>query len=191
MNLDYLVHDFAHICRKLTKSSKIVLFDLGASLSFHGGLRSPVLSLILLYQKFGLPFDHIYAYEAKQIDPEQVYNDIPVDMLQAYHWYNVPIMNDINSKKNPINLMKKFRHDDLVIVKLDIDSAAVEVSLIKQILNSSQNAEIFIDHLYFEHHVEMKELADAWSHTINGSMKDSLELFQTLRKHGIASHYWV
>jgi hypothetical protein len=191
LNLEYLIHDFAFMCRKLTKVSRLILFDFGASLSFHKDTEPPILSLISLYQKFGMPFDHIYAFEAKEIKPGDVYNDIPEPLLSAYHWYNVPITNDTQSKQNPLHFMKKLHPDDLVIVKLDIDTSTIEVPLAIQILNNTFDMEIIIDQFYFEHHVEMREIAGAWTHTMKGTIKESLELFQNLRKKGIASHFWV
>ena len=41
MNLEYLVHDFQHMCTDLTATSRVMLFDLGASLSFHSDADEP------------------------------------------------------------------------------------------------------------------------------------------------------
>jgi hypothetical protein len=49
--------------------------------------------------------------------------------------------------------------------------------------------ETLIDHFYFEQHVCMSELAPSWG-TMDDSVANSLRLFQTLRKKGIAAHYW-
>jgi glycerophosphoryl diester phosphodiesterase len=191
LNMEYLVHDFAFMCCQLKKESRIVLFDLGASLSFHHGKNSPILELISWYQKFGMPFDHVYAFEAAQQNPDDVYENIPENLLGSYHWYNVPISSNITSKRNPIHIMKNLHPDDLVIVKLDIDTPDVELPLTLQILNNTFDLKLIIDQFYFEHHVEMKEIARAWKDGMKGSIKESLELFQNLRKKGIASHFWV
>jgi hypothetical protein len=89
MSLDYLVHDFEHMCRKLKPTSKRVLIDMGASLSFHGA-DQPIVTLLELYEKFGFEFDHIYGFEMKFTKPEQVFGELlPEKYLPIYHWINV------------------------------------------------------------------------------------------------------
>jgi hypothetical protein len=73
MNLRYLVHDFAAMCRKLKRHSRIVLVDMGASLTFHHDAMSPTIYLTEVYRKFGMPFDHIYAYESTPTAPQKVF----------------------------------------------------------------------------------------------------------------------
>ena len=51
MSLDYLVHDYETMCRNLKPTSKRVLFDLGASLSFHATDQS-IVRLLSEYEKF-------------------------------------------------------------------------------------------------------------------------------------------
>ena len=90
MNLDYLVHDFEAMCHKLKPTSKRVLIDMGASLSFHGASTTPIVELMELYEKFGFNFDHIYAFEVTYTDPKNVYTDLlPEKYMPAYHWINV------------------------------------------------------------------------------------------------------
>ena len=89
MSLDYLVHDFEHMCRKLKPTSKRILIDMGASLSFHGA-DQPIITLLELYEKFGFEFDHIYGFEISFTDPKQVYGTLlPEKYFPTYHWINV------------------------------------------------------------------------------------------------------
>jgi hypothetical protein len=89
MSLDYLVHDYETMCRNLKPTSKRVLFDLGASLAFHG-TDQPIVRLLSEYEKFGFLFDHIFAFEIKFHDPIDVYtNLLPEKYFMAYHWINV------------------------------------------------------------------------------------------------------
>jgi hypothetical protein len=37
-----------------------------------------------MYAKFGLPFDHVYAFEITRIEPEKVYQKID-KLMAAYH----------------------------------------------------------------------------------------------------------
>ena len=89
VTLDYIVHDFETMCLKLKPHSKLILIDAGASLKFHGRLTTPIAQLINTYNRFGFYFDHIYAFEVTQTDPDEVYNDLlPKDYIPSYHWIN-------------------------------------------------------------------------------------------------------
>lgn len=189
LNLDYLVHDFGLMCRQLNGTSKTVFIDLGASLDIHPE-ENPSLQLVNLYHKFGIKFDHYYAFEATAIPPDQVYQKVPKDILTSFHWFNVPAQVDESSMQNPWTaIVSKFNENDLVIVKLDIDTASVEIPLVNQLVQD-KNARI-VDHFYFEHHVRMKQMLNFWRITARGTLKHSLDLFTKLRKAGIAAHSWV
>jgi len=54
MDMSFLIHDFASICQKLKKHSRIVLVDMGASLEFHGKTAPPVY-LASMFRQFGMP----------------------------------------------------------------------------------------------------------------------------------------
>jgi hypothetical protein len=193
LDLHYLVHDFGHMCRQLKRTSRIVLVDMGASLTFHHeyDIDSPALYLASLYRKFGFPFDHIYAYEAKQQDPKLIFSLVPDDMQAAFHWINDAVSPDENSTKNPFSmLINNFNRDDVIVVKLDIDNSRVEMAFAKQLLNDPRLHGL-IDHFYFEHHVFMRELESNWQRTMLGTIGESLELFFNLRAKGVAAHFWV
>ncbi|KAL3927262.1 MAG: hypothetical protein SGBAC_013153 [Bacillariaceae sp.] len=192
LEIDYLVHDFGAICQHLTKHPKArtAFFDLGASLEFHGGVDNPALTLLDLYQRFGVTFDHYYAFEYTPLPPAQVYEKIPEYLLNSYHWYNVPVDADPDKKSNPwTSLLSKFTEDDFVVIKLDIDTRTVEVPLIHQLLQEKYSK--VVDHLYYEDHVRMKHLHRQWGRSAWGTLQDSLDLFTRLRKTGIAAHSWV
>lgn len=96
----------------------------------------------------------------------------------------------VGSKLNPLNsIVSKFNEDDYILVKLDIDTAAVELPLAKQLLEDDSINKL-VDHFYFEHHVFLFELKPFWGRGMKGSIKDSFELMNGLRKKGVASHYW-
>ncbi|CAB9514168.1 expressed unknown protein [Seminavis robusta] len=189
-SIEYLIHDFGQMCRQLKPNSRTVLFDMGASLMFSTKWPSPVLALVALFRKFGIPFDHIYAYEMTKQDPQKVFEMVPDHMSAAYHWINVGVDPDPQSKNNPFNLLlDNFNEDDLVIVKLDIDTPWIEQKLAHQLLADDRLLRI-IDHFYFEHHVNQKELAPYWGR-MGETVEESLTLFQELRKKGVASHFWT
>jgi hypothetical protein len=186
MDFSYIVHDFGRMCRKLNRQSRIVFVDAGASLKTWGAIH-----LIDTYHKFGLPFDHIYAYEIVRTNPRKVFNTIPSHLLPAYHWINVGVDVEPGHRLNPFTMLKdKYDKDDLIIFKLDIDTPSVEMALVKQLLHDDALADL-VDQFYFEHHVYLKELEPYWKANVNGTVKESLDLFQALRKKGVAAHFWI
>lgn len=193
MSLDYLVHDFEAMCLNLKPTSKKVLIDMGASLSFHGNAQ-PIVNLMAVYEKFGFHFDHIYAFEMKFTAPEKVYQELlPEKYFSAYHWINVGVNHQEGHKMNPLNsILQGFDEDDFIVVKLDIDTSSIEVPLAKQLLKGGENGTYhkLIDQFYFEHHVHLGELAGSWGGSMEGTVKDSLELFYGLREKGIPAHFW-
>jgi hypothetical protein len=118
MSLGYLVHDFASYCRSLKPESRIIFLDMGASLDFHGDVESPAVYLTNIYERFGFHWDHIFAYEVTQKNPEDVFERVPQDLLHAYHWINVGVSSDPESKMNPWNmLLRDFNKDDFSTCK--------------------------------------------------------------------------
>ena len=191
LDLSYIVHDFNALCHKLQPNSRIVLIDMGASLQFHDeGYYSngtdqstlPAVYLTELFRKFGMPFDHIYAYEITETKPQTMVESIPEHLRAAYHWINVGVDPAPNSINNPLNLIHNhFNEDDVIIVKLDIDADRIEQQFIQQLLTDERfNITRLIDHFYFEHH-----LGDKYER------KESIDLFARLRERGIPAHYWV
>jgi hypothetical protein len=71
-------------------------------------------------------------------------------------------------------------------------NTSIEMSLAHQLLEGGENGiyHRLIDQFYFEHHVHMAEIAYAWNETMDGTIKDSLDLFTGLREKGIPAHFW-
>lgn len=191
MSMDYLIHDFEAMCHTLRPHSKLVLIDMGASLSFHGGNQQPIQWLLARFKKMGFHFDHIYGFEITYTDPKTVYETLlPSGYFPSYHWINVGVSSDIEGKLNPLHsILKQFEEDDYILVKLDIDTSHIENPLAQQLLEDESYSKL-VDHFYFEHHVHLGELRNYWGRSMNGTVKDSLDLFSQLRQKGIPSHFW-
>ena len=191
MDLSYMVHDFPMMCRTLKTSSRTIFLDIGASLDFHGVSDRPAMYILNLYRKFGFYFDHIYAYEVTPKQASEVFKKVPREYFAAYHWMNVAIENDPQSLLNPLQmLIANFNKDDFVVIKMDIDTSSIEVPLAYQLLQDERLIGL-VDQFYFEHHVHLQELAGAWGATMNGTVSESIHLFQSLRRKGIGAHSWV
>ena len=159
----------------------------GSSPAFHADV-TPAIKLLKLYGQFGIKFDHIYAYE----EPDFVFEQVPPHLHAAYHWINVGVSKDANSPLNPFNmLLESYNEDDLIIVKLDVDTPDLERDLAEQ-LRVNPAIHKLVDHFYFEHHVNQEELAGPWGGTkTKETVQQSMELFRSLRENGVAAHYWV
>lgn len=191
MDMTYMIHDFEAMCRRLKPTSRTILVDMGASLEFHQVGTQPAMYLTELYHKFGFHFDHIYAYEVSPISPQKVFEKLPASLQASYHWINVGVTSDPESKLNPLRLLlDNYNRDDFIVVKLDIDTSAIELPLALQLLEDDRYNNL-IDQFYFEHHVYMQELAGDWGKAMSGSLLDSLNIFSSLRVKGIAAHSWV
>ena len=175
-------------------TSKVVLLDVGASLAFHGGKSNPMLEVMEVYEKFGFHFDHVYAFEVTPLEPKKVFDNLlPEKYLASYHWINTGVTVGESDKMNPLHsILKQFDEDDLIVVKLDIDTPWLELPLVNQLLQGGEDGiyHKLIDQFYFEHHIHLKELKGNWKEKVNGTIYDSLEIFTTLREMGIASHSW-
>jgi hypothetical protein len=163
MEMGYLVHDFASMCRNnLKPTSRTIFVDMGAALDFHADTLSPAVYITKMYQAFGFHFDHIYAYEVRQKDPKDVYSRIPDDLKAAFHWYNVGVNATVDHPNNLLKMiLDKYNEDDFIVVKLDIDSPRIENPMAEYVASGGNNDELarLIDTFYFEHHVHLAELA--------------------------------
>eukprot|EP00536_Pseudo-nitzschia_multiseries_P019672 jgi/Psemu1/299786/fgenesh1_pm.6158_\ len=192
MNLNYLVHDFEAMCEALKPTSKRVFIDMGASLAFHKGGRVPVVTLLKLYERFGFRFDHIYGFEMRFQEPNDVFGKLlPEEYLANYHWINIGVTSEEGHRLNPLHsILSQFNEDDFIVVKLDIDTSSIEYPLAMQILNDSKYHHL-IDQFYFEHHVHLAELKPYWGYrNVKGTVHESLRLFHDMRSKGVPAHFW-
>ena len=123
-----------------------------------------------LYSKFGFKFDHIYAYEISKTEPANVFKQVPDELMASFHWINVGVSSEQGNKLNPFTtLLNNFNQDDFVVVKLDIDTPALENKLAMQLRDDPKLLEL-VDVFYYEHHVKQMELALNWKSRVDGSV---------------------
>ncbi|KAL7479811.1 hypothetical protein ACHAW6_005531 [Cyclotella cf. meneghiniana] len=161
MSMEYLVHDFYSM-----------------------------LYINQIFRRFGFHFDHIYAYEITQVPSARVYELLPNELMGSFHWINVGIDPKPGAKLNPFTIiLDEFDSDDFIVIKLDIDTSAIENRLALQLRNDDRLLEI-VDLFYVEDHRLQEELLPWWGGSANGSIGESLELMAGLRAKGVVSHYW-
>ena len=85
--------------------------------------------------------------------PEILWESFPSHIVNVLQYFNVPADTNPIGKMNPLRLLQEVANvDDFVLFKLDVDHQATELTLIKQILNSTRVSSL-IDELFWEHHV--------------------------------------
>jgi hypothetical protein len=174
------------------RSAQHFLFDLGASLWAEGGGGSSQNELVTAYAKRGIHFDRLICWEAAGHSVEEIYRDVPQNLMGKYTYYNFPVSSDISADGNPLNILKRITTTtDFVVFKLDIDNAPIENDFIHQILADPEIYNL-IDEFIFEHHVNFKPMAGYWGGITNATytLEYSYQVFTALRQRGIRAHGW-
>mmetsp|Transcript_10915 Transcript_10915/g.67427 ORF Transcript_10915/g.67427 Transcript_10915/m.67427 type:complete len:384 (-) Transcript_10915:4391-5542(-) len=171
--------------RRTSEVGKNYLFDIGSNY-FHTSLGS----LLCKYSTVGVGFDKIFAWEAETLNQQSYWDGVPKMLHRRVHFYNVPVSADTMKPGEPLALVTKMaKKDDFVVIKLDIDTPEIEMSIVHSILNHEGLSEL-IDEFFFEYHYESPIMAQYWGHTGEKNLSGALLLFQELRRKGIRAHFW-
>ena len=172
--------------------SKAYYFDLGASLYNSGSGGSSQDWFVETYERRGIRWDGIFAWEVTQHDPVAVWSSIPAHLRPIYHWYDIPTNPDPAHPDNALNhIVRVARPEDFVVLKIDIDNTEVEEALVKQLLFSTRLRGL-VDDFFFEHHVNTPPMHRYWHTEASPQMlADTYRIFSTLRREGIMAHSWV
>ena len=169
------------------------MFDLGASLYTQGWGGASQQWFVDTYRTHGLEFDRILAWEAAPLNPKDIFDQVPPQVMGKLSYFNVPAEIDPEHRNNPLRILRMITHvEDFVVLKIDIDHDEVEHSFIKQIL-SDRTISDRVDELFFEHHVSkspMEHLGWGISKKLN-NITESYQMFTNLRALGIRAHSWV
>lgn len=177
----------------LSKPSKrVILFDLGCTRwadKEMPGLRW----LHDTYSALGLVFTDIFAWEANPERSKGFFDDMPPEVKATMQFNNRPANSLQGSLDNPLEVLRTVAgQDDYVVFKLDIDTPSAEKPLILEILSNPEFS-CLIDELFFEHHSTVSAMSFWWGtekEKVEGSLRESIALFQSLRKIGILAHSW-
>ena len=182
-----------------------------------GGPSVPLFSE--LYRRRCLPFDAVYAWDASKDAhqaPEQWYSDVPENLRDKIHYFNVPITfehaPEAVERRNRTawrrfaevgdffnTLLATASPHDFVVVKLDIEGQAGSPEVaIAEVIAAQPELVRLIDEFYFEYHYWFDGLNFGWGNIPQPSaskpgptVDTALNLMGRLRKAGVRAHFWI
>ena len=198
VNKDYLIASW-NVSRKLEISPsgytpKALYFDLGASFYDSGFGGASQSWFIETYEKRGVSWKGIFAWEATPQDSVKTWNLIPAKWKPYYHWYNIPVSSVPGDADNALRYISEVaRPEDYVLLKVDIDHSETENAIVHQLLASDELLGL-VDEIYYEHHVRTKPMHKYWARVTknsNENLSHTYNMFSELRKKGLLAHSWV
>ena len=194
------------------RGGRIMYIDLGAG-QFSGGSGDPGGdgngSLAWFSARLTQPIDEILAWEARIINPTQLWRGVPKHLVPRMRYFNVPVEWHPEAKFNPWRVLHELgiRTHDYVVVKLDVDNRFTELELIYQLIQMTERGNGLVDELFWEHHVAGSAMCcpklwgskkqQGWSKmrfnisNMDETLKGSYALFSRMRQLGIRAHSWV
>jgi len=167
------------------------LYDAGAT-----RFKDVLLRMLGHYERRGVVFDEVYAWEYKKHGVEFYWNGTPAEIRRKWEgrltfYDGVGVTADANSVHNPVSLIhRNCKPEDFCVFKLDIDTPRLEVALVKQLLAAPFKTAASLDEFFFEHHVANKWMERFWGHNLKETVHDSYEYFSRLRELGVRAHSW-
>jgi hypothetical protein len=178
-----------------TPARQKILIDIGSSLYGRWNSNSAAMGAAWFVERFKrhhLAFDWIISYELEKHDPDEIFRDVPDDVLPHYLYFNQGVVAEAGARWNPWRILQgmSVTNQDYVAVKLDIDAPEIENSLVQQLMNDDTLRQR-VDEVFFEHHVNVKAMRGAWrTEHLPITLKDSYRIFLELRRKGIRMHGW-
>ena len=183
--------DRSYILPGNTQALKQRLFDAGSS-SWFEGAGGPSLSYFAqVWGRYGFSWDSIEAWEGKT-SVENFYKTVPPEWKARITFHGQFISTNPNQNPFvPLIIENTTKKEDYVVFKLDIDSKAVETSIVEFILQW-RNLD-YIDEFVWEHHVQNYLMSKYWgrSQDMTKTIADSYQYFLKLRQLGVRAHSWV
>lgn len=173
------------------KNKNFILFDIGSS--YYGSWlnKSEISStswFVEKYQKNGIKFNRIIAFESYPLNSTIVWGSLPDDIVPFYTLINLGV--SLEGKLNPWNILKILADpQDFVIIKIDIDTPTIENKLLDMLLEDPILLEL-VDEIFYEHHVDIPEMWSSWGRIKNLTLVDTYQIFTKLRESGIRMHSW-
>lgn len=182
-----------------------LFFDLGSGtysgrVSLETGVgKGPSIPLFYaLYARGCILFDRIWAWEYAQHRPDAWWRDVPLEMREKLTFFNMGVRAEppeAGAEQESVTglLELSAKPEDFVVVKVDIDNTAIELSIVRAIL-ASEALLARVDEIYFEYHFTFDNLDFGWggARTTQGhGVDDALQLMHALRAKGVRAHFWI
>jgi hypothetical protein len=174
------------------RGKRYIYIDFGAS-TYNSGAGGPSQSWFVdIFRSVGVTYDAIFAFEMSPTPADEVFRQLPADLIPKYHWYNVGVSASPTDPMFALRFLKEVAVPaDYVLMKLDIDNTQVEEGIIMALLEDDV-AMSLLDELFWEHHVNIKEMYSSWGTQLETRyLHDTYDLFTQLRMKGIRAHSWV
>tara|TARA_B100000886_G_C20147058_1_gene376411 strand:+ start:26 stop:508 length:483 start_codon:yes stop_codon:yes gene_type:complete len=154
-----------------------------------------------LYQDRCLEPDAVFGWELnKRISATQWWGDAGPEIRNKVRFYEVPVMEGelheaMQGKRNPNSFLQMLKDvakpEDFVAVKLDIDTPAIEQTIVSVLTHRPDLASL-IDEMFFEYHFYFDGLDFGWGgKNIKGDVDTALGTMHRLRALGIRAHFWI
>jgi len=143
-----------------------ILMDIGASL-YDQWLGDPAAVSALWFvdrlKRRGMAFDWIVSFEIEKHSPDDIYKNVPDDILPHYVYFNKGVEKAPNGKWNPWRILRGMSAapGDYIAVKLDIDVPDIENALMDQLVKDPK-LHLLVDEMFFEQHVNVKAMRRFW-----------------------------
>lgn len=143
-------------------------------------------------------FDDIYGWELTTYNSTEYWNDVPPQIVPAFHFYNVGITAENASTHSVTRFIRQtVREHDFVSLKLDIDTPSIELPIAMELL-SDHSLGSLVDEFFFELHFRCEVMMRCgFGRNISEEMHgfkmvrhDVLRFFHDLRVQGIRAHLW-
>ena len=83
---------------------KVFFFDLGASTYFAGAGGASQSWFVETYERLGIPFDRIIAWEPKRMVPDEIFKDVPEAIISKLAYFNLGI-SEPGTKHDPLRFI--------------------------------------------------------------------------------------
>jgi hypothetical protein len=113
---------------------------------------------------------------------------LPPELVPVYTNFLVKASPEKGNALNPWSIVRSLK-DGIFAVKLDIDTPAVEMPLVDQLLEDKE-IQSRVQEFFFEHHTKIAEMVPSWGNKTQGLLSDTYDMFLRLRKAGVRAHAW-
>ena len=146
-----------------------------------------------LFQKHCLKFDHIWGWDPKFERPSWWWSRVPSEQRSKITFFNKSVDSTDAGEHTALGALRaNARPEDYVVLKLDIDTPAVEEEILDIFLSEDgRKYTDLIDEFFFEYQGTIKGNYAYELDNKNTTVTEGIRMMQKLREMGIRAHFWV